>query len=41
MEITSGAADSQPGLAATGKDSLYRVINLSQGEGFGGAHELV
>jgi hypothetical protein len=38
MEITSGFTDSQQGLAATCKDSLYRG-NLSQREGFGGAHE--
>jgi len=37
-EIMSGAADSQQGLVATCKDSLYKG-NLSQREGFGGAHE--
>ncbi len=39
-EITSGTTIVQQGLAATCKDSLYRV-DLSQREDDGGAHELV
>jgi hypothetical protein len=41
VEITSGTTNLQQGLAATCKDSLYRVLYLSQREGFGGAHEPV
>jgi hypothetical protein len=39
-EITSGRSDSQPGLAATGKDRLTEG-NRRQPEGFGLAHEPV